>query len=75
MLAVIFVLSMIAGIMLNKFINVTVMISVGTFVLTMMGLDVAQYAQKRKTYVAGPPNASDAEDAAAGASTANAGAK
>jgi hypothetical protein len=32
------------------------------FLIVMAGLDVAQFAKKRETYVAAPPNAKDIED-------------
>lgn len=42
----------------------SIMITLGGFILTMMGLDVAQYWAKRATYKPSPPNTPDIEDAA-----------
>lgn len=39
-----------------------VMVTLGGFLLTMMGLDVAQYGIKRATYKPSPPNTPDIEN-------------
>lgn len=40
----------------------SIMVTLGGFILTMMGLDVAQYWAKRATYKPSPPNTPDIED-------------
>lgn len=49
-LASIYVLAMLVGIILGKTIDLELAGALGVFLLTMMGLDVAQYVQKRKSF-------------------------
>ncbi|HJX74944.1 MAG TPA: hypothetical protein VJ247_01235, partial [Gaiella sp.] len=51
-LASAFVLTLLVAIMTKKDIPIEAVAVLGGFILTMMGLDVAQYVQKRKTFQA-----------------------
>lgn len=76
-LAVIYVIVMTVGMVLGKTVDLDMSLSIGGFLLTMMGLDVVQFIQKRKTHIPGeapdppttdmpaPPPVPPAPDAAA----------
>ena len=59
-LACIYVIVMTVGLVLGKTIDLDTSLSLGGFLLTMMGLDVVQYIQKRKTHIPGTAAPEDA---------------
>ena len=58
-LASLYVIVLLGAIVLGRTVALDTMLSLGAFLLTMMGLDVAQYVQKRKTHI---PNTIAPED-------------
>lgn len=62
-LAVVYVIGTMALALYDAVPESTVMVTLGGFILAMMGIDVAQYWAKRKTYQPSPPNTPDIEDA------------
>ncbi|HTJ62143.1 MAG TPA: hypothetical protein VL333_13210 [Candidatus Saccharimonadales bacterium] len=62
-LSALYVLVMTVGLVLEKHIDLEVSVTLGGFLLTMGGLDVTQYIQKRKTHIPGeapdPPTTAD----------------
>jgi len=54
-LSVIFVITVLAGMVLRRPVDVDVVWSVGAFLLTLSGIDAVQFGVKRKTEMITPP--------------------
>lgn len=55
MLAILYVVVALGGMVLNRNVDVNVLWAVGTFILLLSGIDTAQFAVKRKTEIVTPP--------------------
>lgn len=55
-LSVIFVITVLAGMVLRRPVDVNVVWSVGAFLLTLSGIDAVQFGVKRKTEIVTPPD-------------------
>ena len=55
-LSVIFVITVLAGMVLRRPVDVDVVWSVGAFLLTLSGIDAVQFGVKRKTEILTPPD-------------------
>lgn len=54
-LAVIVVLTLLIGVVLNKPMQTDIVVTIVTFVAAMLGIDLTQFVMKRKTEIVTPP--------------------
>lgn len=66
LLAVLYVVVALGGMVLNRNVDINVLWAVGTFILLLSGIDATQFAIKRKTEIVTPPQttAENAKNAA-----------